>query len=688
MAAESNALANLMGDAVAETVGMSIDEGALHPILKYGARDSVIAASTPGVQPAAHEHRKEPVKAQAAPHTVDVILDIDGLDGGLACDAMAAAAPGLLSSTSTDDEAQEDVDEFADEEPDLAIGSAAVGGGDDDEFDVDYNGSGDQTYAQNSSHLAAPALMTVKAGDGSTSTAAAARAAAAAERDRQAMAAAVAESEAKVRETAATAAAEAEARVEAEARARQEDMRTALASVSRDTRVSALPKPEAKSLAEQADDKAAAVLGRLDDAVIEEEDEDEDEEGEGNGQGHDAGVAEMPSAGSVAQPPPKPTGAELMSAMLMAQFDAATVAADNSMLAQAGAAGAADPRFVKVLYPEAARLLLEESDLSDQLGRIVREDWSNAPLLQRMIPALRPRFKTAELRRQRDRVMGLARLAMDSSAMHERVLASCYRALTKEERAPPRYGNHWDAVGFQGTDPATDLRGAGMLAPLQLLHFAKRLPPLLAAIFAESRREGHDFPFMVVSINMTQIALDALRAGSLTAHANKLNSVYEAVHRCDRTGVTGRVSRAPSGLSWSVSRAGSPTVRPGTYASPFRPACQPAPAIGRDVCGRYVHPSAQRGECIREAQTGILARDTSCPADIARPSALSFYEACFLHLYTLWRRHGATIHRFGELKQETQRAAAKKPAQLFVTLERWRQVAVLDQGDFVDFLAV
>ena len=28
---------------------------------------------------------------------------------------------------------------------------------------------------------------------------------------------------------------------------------------------------------------------------------------------------------------------------------------------------------------------------------------------------------------------------------------------------PPRYGGHWEEIGFQGTDPATDLRGVGMI---------------------------------------------------------------------------------------------------------------------------------------------------------------------------------------------------------------------------------
>jgi hypothetical protein len=34
----------------------------------------------------------------------------------------------------------------------------------------------------------------------------------------------------------------------------------------------------------------------------------------------------------------------------------------------------------------------------------------------------------------------------------------------------PRFGQHWGAVGFQGDDPATDLRGVGMLGLLQLLY--------------------------------------------------------------------------------------------------------------------------------------------------------------------------------------------------------------------------
>ena len=85
------------------------------------------------------------------------------------------------------------------------------------------------------------------------------------------------------------------------------------------------PPAQAKSLAEQADEKAAAVIGKISDAVIEEEEEEEEEaevaSGGGTGEpGEPTGAA----VGSVAAEAPTPSGAELMSAMLMAQFDAAT----------------------------------------------------------------------------------------------------------------------------------------------------------------------------------------------------------------------------------------------------------------------------------------------------------------------------------------------------------------------------
>ena len=69
------------------------------------------------------------------------------------------------------------------------------------------------------------------------------------------------------------------------------------------------------------------------------------------------------------------------------------------------------------------------------------------------------------------------------SVLHERVLVSVYRGLLGASECPPVYGSHWEAVGFQGNDPSTDVRGAGMLGLLLLLAFVQQRQPLASQLF-------------------------------------------------------------------------------------------------------------------------------------------------------------------------------------------------------------
>ena len=68
-----------------------------------------------------------------------------------------------------------------------------------------------------------------------------------------------------------------------------------------------------------------------------------------------------------------------------------------------------------------------------------------------------------------------------------------------------------------GNDPSTDLRGCGMLGLLTVLHFvASPTTKLLASkIYNLSRDEIQNFPFSVMSINITRIALQVLRTGKI-----------------------------------------------------------------------------------------------------------------------------------------------------------------------------
>lgn len=66
-------------------------------------------------------------------------------------------------------------------------------------------------------------------------------------------------------------------------------------------------------------------------------------------------------------------------------------------------------------------------------------------------------------------VLALTKVKLKTNIQeHERIIKSVYRQLTKEDNCK-LIGSHWQKIGFQATDPASDVRGCGMLAVLHLL---------------------------------------------------------------------------------------------------------------------------------------------------------------------------------------------------------------------------
>ena len=59
---------------------------------------------------------------------------------------------------------------------------------------------------------------------------------------------------------------------------------------------------------------------------------------------------------------------------------------------------------------------------------------------------------------------------------HERLLDGLWAALRPGVMRTGRVTEDWKTLGFQGTDPATDFRGMGMLGLTQLLFFAQNYP--------------------------------------------------------------------------------------------------------------------------------------------------------------------------------------------------------------------
>lgn len=127
------------------------------------------------------------------------------------------------------------------------------------------------------------------------------------------------------------------------------------------------------------------------------------------------------------------------------------------------------------------------------------------------------------LTQERDLIFVLAAVTFDNSnETHIRILQTVYRKLTKTKIDCPRFGPHWENVGFQGNDPSTDLRGCGMLGLLTTLYFitSKDTAQLAATVYHLSQDEIQNFPFSVMSINVTRIALQILREGKLNKSCN------------------------------------------------------------------------------------------------------------------------------------------------------------------------
>ncbi|XP_030841679.1 ELMO domain-containing protein 3-like isoform X1 [Strongylocentrotus purpuratus] len=134
---------------------------------------------------------------------------------------------------------------------------------------------------------------------------------------------------------------------------------------------------------------------------------------------------------------------------------------------------------------------------------------------------------------ERNLVFAIAQYPFDDDELiHKRVLQTVYKQLTGSAIDCPRFGSHWEQIGFQGTDPSTDLRACGFLGLLTLLDFLmdSQKFPLAKEIYKLSQHETQNFPFCVMAINMTRIALQALREEHLSRECNRRKQVFGVIN--------------------------------------------------------------------------------------------------------------------------------------------------------------
>lgn len=186
-----------------------------------------------------------------------------------------------------------------------------------------------------------------------------------------------------------------------------------------------------------------------------------------------------------------------------------------------------------ITYADAARFLLAPERTAPFAARAKPRDFRKLGVFRRALYWVcgPPRLGSAALEEERDAVFCVALAPMDNAvAEHLRVLQTVYKCVSGDERDCPRVGAHWEDIGFQGADPATDLRGAGMFGLLQMLHFLRVRRALARRIYQLSRDERQRFPFALVSLNITGMVLQALREGRLHRECRSRGSVLGAAH--------------------------------------------------------------------------------------------------------------------------------------------------------------
>ncbi|CAG0915186.1 unnamed protein product [Notodromas monacha] len=137
-----------------------------------------------------------------------------------------------------------------------------------------------------------------------------------------------------------------------------------------------------------------------------------------------------------------------------------------------------------------------------------------------------------DLVKEKDLISNLRQFENENE-FHVRALKTIYKRLVGGLVDPPRFGSHWEDIGFQGTDPATDLRGVGFLSLVNAVYLVASEPKMLKLaqdVHRLSNDSKQNFPFMVLCINVTRIALIALKEGLVNQLCNEKGSVIGVVN--------------------------------------------------------------------------------------------------------------------------------------------------------------
>lgn len=142
----------------------------------------------------------------------------------------------------------------------------------------------------------------------------------------------------------------------------------------------------------------------------------------------------------------------------------------------------------------------------------------------------------SEIVREVKRLVGAPFDAAD--ARHEAMLEELWdELLPSVKRVGGRYSKDWGKIGFQQSDPASDFRGAGILALHQLRYMARTRQHVARRMISQPADEGRRYPWACVGINITVEAVKIVEARRIDRmlYGKGVEEGIELVHQlfCD-----------------------------------------------------------------------------------------------------------------------------------------------------------
>ena len=137
---------------------------------------------------------------------------------------------------------------------------------------------------------------------------------------------------------------------------------------------------------------------------------------------------------------------------------------------------------------------------------------------------MKPPRLSPKLNHERDILFALTKVSYQSDiAEYEAIVKTIYKKLM-DTKICPDVGSHWQNIGFQRVDPATDIRGSGMLGILQIVAMLDEYPKSMKAILEHSQDSQYEFPLVCKMLDVTVMCLDRLRSGKLYPWCNQEES--------------------------------------------------------------------------------------------------------------------------------------------------------------------